>query len=279
MRKCLCVSIIMGLLLLVLSACGDASTSTSTTSQAGASSAGGSSTSSPTAASTTTGAVPLQITNVSVSINPATLVRVVCGSTANITFTATLYANIGSSGGQVAYTWTINGTNTTGTITFGASDTSKTIAYTLSGVSIQYNAVNIPVTFTVNSPNQITSSPAKVAGNCTFPNAFVITGVSVVVKPASITGMACNTKVTFVYTATVTIGANSNGGTALLTWHLPGFTRPAHAIFAPGTTTQSILYPVVVHLSKTASLPGASITSNSPNVVASNIAVATGVCM
>ena len=138
MLKYLYKSIAIGLLLLVLSGCSLGNIDTPTTSQSGNSATSGLPVSSPTPASTTTGANPLHITNVSVSINPTTLVGVSCGSATDITFTATLYANFGSDGGQVAYTWTINGANTPGTVTFDANDASKTVNYTLSGASTKY---------------------------------------------------------------------------------------------------------------------------------------------
>ena len=277
MLKYLCMSITIGLLLLTLSACsnGNIVTTPSVTEAATSSS----STSSPTPMPTTTGGGALHISNVSVSINPTTLVSISCGSTTDITFTATLYANVGSGGGQVAYTWTINGANTPGMITFGENETSKTVIYTLSAVSIQYNAVNIPVTFSVNSPNQITSAPARVAGNCTFPNPLAVTGISLTTSLASLTGLACGTSATVTYTATITIGANSVGGQVVLLWQFPRFKHETKVLFSPGTTTQTAVYVITQPLKRNAPFPGGSLASTTPNVVSSNTAGPGGTCM
>lgn len=277
MLKCLCIRITIGVLLLALSACGNGNTSTTPGAEKAATSS--SSIFAPTSISTSIGTGPLHITNVSVSINPTTLVSVVCGSATDITFTATLYANVGSGGGQVAYTWMINGATTTGIVTFGENETSKTVAYTLSSVPIQYNAVNIPVTFMVNSPNQITSSPAKVAGNCTFPNPLTVTGISLTSSLASLSSLSCGTSTTVTYTATITIGANSVGGTVVLTWQFPRFKHETKVLFSPGTTTQTATYVITQPLKHNAPFPSGSLASTTPNVVSSNTAGPSGTCV
>ena len=277
MLKYVCMGITMGLLLLALSACGNGNISKTISADEVATPS--SSLSSPTAISTASGIGTLHISNVSVSINPTTLASITCGSATNITFTATLYANVGSGGGQVAYTWTINGAKTPGVITFGENETSKTVSYTLSSVSIQYNAVTIPVTFTVNSPNQMASSPAQVAGNCTFPNSLAVTSIGLTSSLASLSSLTCGSSASVTYTATITIGANSVGGTVVLTWQFPRFKHETKVLFSPGTTIQTATYVITQPLKRNAAFPSGSLVSTSPNVVSSNTAGPGGTCI
>ena len=278
MRKSLLVSIISSLLLLSLAACGTSSIGTPNIPLTGSSS-DDSSTSSPTSGSLTPSFTPLRITNVYMNVTPATLTGVSCGSASNITFTARLFANPGSAGGQVAYTWTINGASIPGTVTLSPGDTSKTVTYVLSGVPVQYNMANIPATLTINSPNQVTSPPANISGNCKFPNSFSITGISVAANPASLVGITCNTTIAITYTATITTEAYSGGGTALLQWQFPYFARLGRAFFGPGITTQTITSVITVKLIRYNPIKGTSIASTSPNIITSNTAIITGTCV
>ena len=234
---------------------------------------------SPITGTTSGSPVSLQILNVAVAITPVTLQSVDCGSSIDVNLTATIYANVGNSGGTVNYTWNINNSLTHGSVAFEANEAKKEVTYNISNVLIQYNQVNIAVVFTVNTPNTLTTPLAKVAGNCTFPGAFVVTGVSVGVSPASVANIVCGTTITVTYTATISAAADSNGGVVLLQWHFPRFNHQAKVIFSPGVVTQTTTYVITTKLARNVPLLSAWVTSTTPNVLASNQAGPTGICV
>ena len=222
---------------------------------------------------------PMHVTNVSATVNPSTLSRVSCGGTINLVYTATIFIDAGSRGGQVTFTWSANGSTTPGSVPFAPGDTSKTVTYTLNNVAIQYGATgNTAVTLTVNNNGQtIPSAPIKPTGNCTFPGPFVVTGVSAVVSPASLTGIACNTTMTVVYIVTVTIAPNSNGGTVVVNMLVGNYHHSGSVVFPPGTTVQHLTFsttPTVTHFVP----PPMTFASTTPNAVSSGSIKPAGQC-
>src|SRR5438067_2217387 len=123
---------------------------------------------------------PMRVTGLSVTVNPSTFSHLTCGVATNLLYAAAIFVNAGSRGGPVTVTWNANGTTTPGSVTFAPGDTSKTVTYTLNNVPIQYSsAANPSATLTVNNNGHtITSAPIKPSGACTFPDPFVVTGVS-----------------------------------------------------------------------------------------------------
>lgn len=222
---------------------------------------------------------PMQVTGLSVTVNPSSFSHLTCGVTTDLVYAAAIFVNTGSSGGPVTFTWNANGTTTPGSVTFAPGDTSKTVTYTLNNVPIQYSSTANPsATLTVNSNGHtITSAPIKPSGACTFPGPFVVTGVSASVSPASVTGIPCNTTITMVYTVTVTIAANSNGGTAVVNMVIGQYHRTGSVVFAPGTTMQHLTFtttPTLTH----ATPPPMTFTSTSPNSVSSSPVKPAGQC-
>jgi hypothetical protein len=221
----------------------------------------------------------MQVTGVSVAVNPSTLSHVTCGGTTNLSYTATIFANEGSSGGKVAFTWNANGATTPGSVTFAPGDTSKTVSFALNNVGIQYGATaNTAITLTVNNNGQtITSAPVKPSGNCTFPGPFVVTGVSASVSPASVTGIHCGTTITMVYTVTVTIAPDSNGGTVAVNMIVGNYHRAGSVAFPPGTTVQHLTFsttPTINHFTP----PPMTFASTTPNAVSSAATKPAGQC-
>src|SRR5947209_10100142 len=156
---------------------------------------------------------PMQVTGLSVTVNPSSFSHLTCGVITDLVYTAAIFVNTGSAGGPVTFTWNANGTTTPGSVTFAPGDTSKTVTYSLNNVPIHYNSVANPsATLTVNSNGHTTTSaPIKPSGACTFSGPFAVTSVSASPSPASVTGIPCNTTITRVYTVTVMIASNSNG--------------------------------------------------------------------
>lgn len=176
------------------------------------------------------------------------------------------------------YTWSVNGSNSSGHVTFAPGDTGKTVTYTLNNVLVQYGVTNASATLTINSPNTIASAPIEPVGNCTYPGPFTVVGLYVSANPASVIGMLCGNTITMTYTATITIAPNSNGGTVSLVWNLARLTHAASVAFSPGTTTQSVSYSIAGRLARNAFPRGASISSLNPNALTSNFAVPAGPC-
>jgi hypothetical protein len=209
----------------------------------------------------------MQITGLSVTVNPSSFSHLTCGVTTDLVYTAAIFVNTGSSGGPVTFTWNANGTTTPGTVTFAPGDTSKTLTYTLNNVPIQYNsAANPSATLTVNNNGHtMTSAPIKPSGACTFPGPF------------SVTGIPCNTTITMVYTVTVTIAANSNGGTVVVNMVIGQYHRTGSVAFPPGTTVQHLTFTTTPTLTHTTP-PPMTFTSTSPNSVSSSPVKPAGQC-
>lgn len=275
-RHCIKVIIVCSILLF-LTGCG--STLTGPTYTNTVTPGLGSSSQNPEAiASSAASSIPLQVHNVIVGASPTVLTQAVCGSSITITFTATIFVNVGSNGGTVSYTWNVAGSTIPGSVTFNADETSKSITYTLSNVLVQYNTTNISATMATNAPNTVTSTPVQVAGNCTFSGAFTVTGISLSVSPASLSGIACGTSTTITYSAVVSIASNSNGGPVLLVWQFPRFHHQTKVVFTPGSTTQTATYVITEILAHRVMMPSATLASTSPNAVTSQLAGPTGTC-
>lgn len=189
-------------------------------------------------------APPFQIISLATSLSPKSFYGISCGSTANFTFTTVITAPAGSNGGTINYTWNVGSSHILGSATFAPGDTSKSVTYVLQNVAnpLTVGSVSASLSATVNG--KTTTSPSVAAtGVCTFPGKFAVTGINVGVSPASITGIACNSIITFTYTATVTVASNTNGGTVILQWfHAPSPTLLTFGPYIPGQTTQTITF-------------------------------------
>ena len=229
------------------------------------------------ASATASNAAPMQVTGLSGMANPSTLTHLTCGGTANFSYVAAIFVNAGSRGGQVTFTWNANGSPTPGSVTFAPGDTSKTVTYALNNVAIQYGSTaNATVTLKVTNSSQIVT--IKPTGNCTFPGPFAVTGVSASVSPASLTGIPCNTTITVVYSVTVTIAPNSNGGTAVVQMMIGQYHRSASAVFAPGTTVQHLAFTTTPTLTRNTP-PPMTFASTTPNAVNSISVKPAGQCV
>ena len=222
--------------------------------------------SSPTTAPT---GMPLQVTGVSIAMNPTNLSPINCGTSLNIVFTAQISVASGSEGGTLPITWNINQAAIAGTASFNPGQTSQTVTYTLSNYVVQL-ASSLAVHGSLSAGkagNALTSATATPSGRCNLPGPFQVVSITISTSPASISSIICDTVINVTYIATVTIAPNSNAGTVSLAWSAV-YRHPTVSItFAPaqtvGTTTV-VLTGKVNHT--TLFLQPVSLASTSPNV-------------
>ena len=216
----------------------------------------------------------------SIGVNPGALATVSCNTTVNVVYTASIIAVEGNTGGSVAYSWTVGGANvSSGTVSFTPGQTTKTVTYTLTGVTALYNnTTNMTAVLNVSTPNAIASAPTKPAGSCVYTGPFTVTGVSAFVSPADVSSIKCGTTVSFNYTATVTIAPNSPGGTVVLNVTVGPSTSHRNVAFAPGSTVQTYSMTLTFVLTHT-SLHTVTFASATPNAVSASPTRPTGACV
>lgn len=235
---------------------------------------------SPTA-SPTTALAPLHVSGFAMAVTPGNLSSITCGATTNLVFSAAISVSE-STGGTLPYTWNVGSTHTSGTVTFTAGQTSKVVSYTASGVTVQYGSTITSATLTAGSGSTAsTSSVVKPVGNCTLPGPFRVVSITLSLTPTSLTGIACNSSISVVYTATIAIGADSNAGTVALTWNVGTYHPTTSVVFAPLQTVRTITYTepgkLVAH--NTNGFPRiTSLSSTSPNALTSSSTKPIGAC-
>ncbi len=138
-KRALFVQCLSCLVVLALNSCGSAPTvSSSPATTGGPTNAVPASpesvVSSPTAARTFT---PLQVTGVSITMDPANFSTINCGASLNIVFTAQITVAGGSGGGTIPITWNINQAVKAGTASFTPGQTSRTVTYVLNNYVVQ----------------------------------------------------------------------------------------------------------------------------------------------
>jgi hypothetical protein len=115
-------------------------------------------------------AAAFQVTSVTMSVTPASIAGLACGTNVTVTYIATLHVAPGSPGGNVQFNYTVdNGRGQTpASLAFSPGETIKTYAFTWSGA--------LPVDHTapgqggiqVTSPNQLISPLLEPTGQCTL---------------------------------------------------------------------------------------------------------------
>ncbi|HET8843237.1 MAG TPA: serine/threonine-protein kinase [Ktedonobacteraceae bacterium] len=178
---------------------------------------GSTSTSTSTATVTTTSTpvnTGLTVTGVSASVSP-TSYQGSCSNPLALTFTGTIRAAPGSSGGTVSYTW-LRSDNVTGpvqTVTFKPGDTAHTVTTSWQGPTSN-GTTTLWETLKTISPNTKTSSQALIQITC-VPNPLTVTGINV-----SGTEDLTNCIIAFSLTAVISISANAPAGSLTYTWIL-----------------------------------------------------------
>ena len=216
---------------------------------------------------------PLKVTGLTTTVTPDNLSGVSCGSAATFTFSTVIAVLAGSSGGPLAYTWNIGSSQIHGSVTFAPGDASKTVTYMLNSSSVQPDtASSVTGSLSVNNNGStLTSTPASATGICTYSGAFKVVSISLSVSPSIVTGIPCDSYITFVYSATIAIAPDTNGGSVLLKW---SFSSSSIAItfgpYQPGQTTKTITFSLtgkVIH--NQVFPPAGSISSLAPNALTS----------
>jgi hypothetical protein len=122
----------------------------------------------PTATSTPVPVV-FQVTSVTMSVTPASIAGVPCGTNMTVTYTALFHLAHNTPGGTVQFSYTVN--NGRGqhpaSITAGPGETTKTYAFTWSGALPADHTYPGPGGVQVTSPNPLSSLLVGPTGQCT----------------------------------------------------------------------------------------------------------------
>jgi hypothetical protein len=129
--------------------------------------------STPASSSATTSGSAFQVTAVTMSVSPASISGMACGTNTTVTYTAVFQVPAGSTGGTVQFTYTVNNGRgqTPASITFGAGETSKSYSFTWSGPLPADHTYPSLGGVQVSSPNQYTSRLVQPTGQCVTPTA------------------------------------------------------------------------------------------------------------
>ena len=226
-----------------------------------------------------------QVTKVDMSVNPASIQGMACGTNVTVTYTATIHVTPNSSGGTVQFTYTVNNGrgSAPASLTFNAGETSKAYSFSWSGALPADHTYPGLGGIQVTSPNQLTSQLIAPTGQCSASpsSAFQVTNVTMTVSPASIQGMACGTNVTVTYTATIYVAANGPGGTVQFTYTVNNgrASAPASVTFNPGQTSQTYSFTWSGALPADHTYPGpGGIQITSPNLLTSQLVAPAGTC-
>ncbi len=229
-----------------------------------------------------TARVPLNVTSVTMSVTPASIAGVSCGTNVIVTYTALFHVSPNSVGGTVKFNYTVNNGRgqTPASITFKPGQTTQSYTFTWSGA--------LPIDHTypgqggvqVTSPNQLTSALVAPTGQCTSGK-FQVTQVAMSVSPASIQGLSCGTSEVVTYTATIHVAANGPGGTVHFSYTINngrGQTQ-ASITFSPGQTVRTYTFTWSGALPADHTYPGpGGIQVTSPNQLTSQLVAPTGMC-
>jgi hypothetical protein len=131
---------------------------------------GGASSHNATSTATAASAV-FQVTKVDMSVKPASITGMACGTTVTVTYTAVFHAPSHTQGGIVQFTSTINngrGQNPA-SVTFAPGQTSQLYSFTWSGALPADHTYPGLGGVQVTSPNQMTSPLVMPTGQCTPP--------------------------------------------------------------------------------------------------------------
>ena len=108
----------------------------------------------------------LMVSNITVSVNPASLAQEHCDFNVTFTYTAVVSVDPGNSGGTVNLTFSgTDGTNQTSSITFNAGDTSQKVDFSVTGF-VGEKGFPPNATVTSTSPNTIQSNSVGPTDKC-----------------------------------------------------------------------------------------------------------------
>ena len=236
----------------------------------------------PASSTVTANTVPLQVTSVSMSVTPASIAGLACGTNATVTYTALFHVNPNNAGGTVHFTYTVNNGRgqAPASITFNPGETTKAYSFTWSGALPADHTYPGQGGIQVTSPNQLTSPLVAPTGQCASAG-FQVTNVTVAVSPSSIQGMLCGTSVVVTYTATIHVAANGPGGTVHFSYTVNNgrSQTPATITFNPGQTVRTFTFTWSGALPADHTYPGeGGIQVTSPNQLTSPLVAPAGRC-
>jgi hypothetical protein len=118
--------------------------------------------------SPTTTLAPFKVTSVTMSVTPASISGIACGTNVTVTYTATIHIAANSPGGVVQFGYTTdNGmSQNTTSVTFAPGETNKTYSFTWSGALPADHTQPGLGGINVTSPNQYLSQMVKPEGTC-----------------------------------------------------------------------------------------------------------------
>jgi hypothetical protein len=109
-----------------------------------------------------------QVTSVAMSVSPASIQGLSCGTSVVVTYTATIHVAANGPGGTVKFRSTVNNGRgeTSASITFGPGQTVRTYIFTWSGTLPADHTYPGPGGIQVTSPDQLLSSLVRPTGMC-----------------------------------------------------------------------------------------------------------------
>jgi len=115
-----------------------------------------------------TSSAAFQVTSVDMTVSPASIQGMSCGTSVVVTYTATIHVAANSPGGTVQFTYTVNNGRgqTPASITFSPGQTMRTYTFTWSGALPADHTYPGQGGIQVTSPNQLTSPLVAPAGTC-----------------------------------------------------------------------------------------------------------------
>jgi hypothetical protein len=108
------------------------------------------------------------VTSVDMTVSPASIAGLTCGTSIVVTYTATIHVAANGPGGIVQFTYTVDGGRgqNPAQVTFAAGQTSQTYSFTWSGTLPADNTEPGLGGIQISSPNQLTSTTLKPSGTC-----------------------------------------------------------------------------------------------------------------
>jgi hypothetical protein len=107
------------------------------------------------------------VTGIDLSVSPASIANLLCGSSVTLGYTATFHAVPNSGGGTVQFTYTWNGglNSSSASLTFAPGETSKTFTFTETILLIPLASIGFAQVL-ASSPNTVDSSQVQPTGLC-----------------------------------------------------------------------------------------------------------------
>ncbi len=238
----------------------------------------------PTASPTPTSAtVPFHVTSVDLAVSPASNAGTVCGSPATFTYTATFHIPSNTPGGVIQFAYTLNNgrSQTPASVSVGAGQTSESFTFVSSGTLLADHTYPGSAIVMVTSPNAVISPAVLPSSSCAVRGPFEVTAVTMTVSPTSMSGMACGTSVTVIYTATFHLAPNGPGGVIQFEYTINNGrgSQLASVTAAPGQTDVTYQVQWSGALPADHTYPGlGGVIVQSPDAITSSLVGPSGVC-